>query len=140
VSDRAVVVLLVLTSVGTTLFWVTFFGAGGVLHSSETDVYLAYERAFPVADGWMAACAALAAVGVVRRRGWAVLCGIAAGSALVFLGLLDVTFDLEGGLYAPGRAAVLVEQVINVYCLTVGPFLIVWFWRQRRRLDPSSPR
>jgi hypothetical protein len=27
-----------------------------------------------------------------------------------------------------------VEVLINVYCLTAGPFLIAWFWRSRDEL------
>jgi hypothetical protein len=64
--------------------------------------------------------------------------GIAAGSALVFLGLLDVLFDLEQGLYARHSAAMAVESVINVFCLLVGPFLMRYFWRHRHGLDRTA--
>ena len=136
-GTRAVVALLALTAVGTTAYWVAFFAAGPALHSSETDVYVAFEHAFLAADAWMAGAAALAAVGILRRRAWAVPAGIAAGSALVFLGLLDVLFDLEQGLYRTRSAATAVEVVINVYCLTVGPFCLVYFWRYREELAPA---
>jgi hypothetical protein len=131
---RAVTALLVVTAAGTAAYWIGFFAGGSALHSSETDVYLAYERAFPAADAWLALAAVASAVGLVRRRAWAALAGIATGSALVYLGLLDVLFDLEQGVYATRSGATAVEAVINVYCLAVGPSLIVWFWRSRDRL------
>ncbi len=135
---RAVAAVLGVTAAGTAAFWLAFFGAGGALHAEETDVYLAFEQAFPVADLWMASTAAAAAVALVRRRSWAVAAGLAAGSALVFLGLLDVLFDVERGLYARGSGAMAVEVVINAWCLVVGPLVMRWTWRHRRTLDPVA--
>ena len=127
----AVIALLVVTVAGTAAYWIAFFAAGETLHASETDAYLAFEHAFPAADAWMAACAAAAAIGLASRRPWAVPAGIAAGSALVFLGLLDVLFNLEHGLYRVRSAAMAAEAVINAFCLGSGPFLLWYFWRYR---------
>ena len=30
------------------------------------------------------------------------------------------------------------ETVINVFCLTVGPLAVWWFWRYRGALGPSA--
>jgi len=132
-----VAALLAVTAAGTAAYWIAFFAAGNALHASETDAYVAFERAFPAADTWMASAAIAAATGLVRRRPWAVLAGIAAGSALVFLGLLDVLFNLEQGLYTRPSAAMAVETVINLFCLAVGPFFLVYFWRNRDRLGAA---
>jgi hypothetical protein len=129
-----VTALLVVTAAGTLAYWVGFFAAGSALHSSESEAYLAYERAFPAADAWLTLAALAAAVGLARRRAWAVLAGIATGSALVYLGLLDVLFDVEQGVYAAPSGAMAVEVVINVYCLAVGPLLMAWFWVSRDQL------
>ncbi len=137
-AARAVVALLLLTAAGTVAYWIGFFTAGDALHSADTDVYLAFEAAFPAADAWMASAALAAAIGLARRRPWAVPAGIAAGSALVFLGLMDVLFNLEHGLYARPSGAMAVETVINVFCVVVGPFLLVYFWRQRQRFPGSA--
>ena len=135
---RAVTALLVLAAAGTVAYWLAFFGAGDALHADESDVYVTFEQAFPAADMWMASAAAASVVGLRLGRSWAVPAGIAAGSALVFLGLLDVLFDLEQGLYARRSGAMAVEVVINVFCLLLGPFVMRWFWRHRRRLDPPA--
>ena len=96
--------------------------------------YLAFERAFPLADGWMAALCVVAAEGLRRRREWAVLGGVAAGSALVYLGAMDVLYNLENGMYARLNAAMAGEVAINLWSCAFGPFLLAYFWRQRRRL------
>ncbi|HLY39142.1 MAG TPA: hypothetical protein VKU61_13950 [Candidatus Binatia bacterium] len=133
----AVAMLMLVTALGTAAFWFGFFAGGEALHSSASDAYRAFEHAFPAADGWMAAWALAAGVGLLMRRRWAVLAGVVAGSALVFLGLIDTTFDVEQGMYAQRSAAMAVEAVINVFCLTVGPFAVGWFWRYRDALAPS---
>ena len=85
------------TGVGTILYWIAFFSTGEV-RASAAPCYLAFEHAFPAADGWMAIACLAAAEGLRRNREWALLWGIAAGSAVVFLGCMDVLYDLENDL------------------------------------------
>jgi len=132
---RSVVIgLLWLSAVVTLLYWATFFTSGNV-QSSEAECYLAFERAFPAADLWLAAACLAAAEGLRRRREWAVLFGIAAGSAAVYLGCMDVLYNVENGMYAVWSAPMVGEMVINLFCLTFGPFLLVWFWKNRRGVE-----
>jgi hypothetical protein len=128
---RVVIGLLWLSAIVTVLYWVTFFTSGDV-QSSEAECYLIFERAFPAADLWLATAFVAAAEGLRRRREWAVLFGIAAGSAAVYLGCMDVLYNLENGMYAVWSAPMAGEIVINLFCLTFGPFLLVWFWKNRR--------
>jgi uncharacterized membrane protein (DUF2068 family) len=120
-------------AVGTTAYWIAFFTSGAV-QVQEDAAYLAFERAFPLADGWMAACATLAAVGLWRGRPWGLLFGLLAASSLVFLGCMDVLWNLNTGSYSIGSSAMTAEIVINVFCLAGGPLLIRYLWRHRRSL------
>jgi hypothetical protein len=58
-----------------------------------------YERAFPVADGLLCVALIVGTVGLLRRRAYGLILSIAAGGALVFLGVLDATFNLTNGIY-----------------------------------------
>ena len=132
---RSVVIgLLWLSALVTLLYWVTFFTSGDV-QSSEAECYLVFERTFPAADLWLAAACLAAAEGLRRRREWAVLFGISAGSAAVYLGCMDVLYNLENGMYAVWSAPMVGEIVINLFCLTFGPFLLAWFWKNRRGVE-----
>jgi hypothetical protein len=130
-----VIGLLWLTAVATAVYWIDFFTAGSV-QVVEDECYQVFEAAFPMADGWMAGACVVSAEGLRRRRAWAVPWGIAAGSALVFLGCMDVLYNLEHGLYAIANVQMAGEIFINVWCFTLGPGLMIYLWRHRRALDP----
>jgi len=137
-SRRAVIGVLWATGVGTILYWIAFFSTGEV-RASAAPCYLAFEHAFPAADGWMAIACLAAAEGLRRNREWALLWGIAAGSAVVFLGCMDVLYDLENDIYAAMTPAEIGETVINAWCVLVGPALLAYFWRERGRLGSAAP-
>lgn len=134
-SARTLAVLLLIAGASTFAYWIAFFSSGLVQATAE-PCYLVFERAFPMADAWAAIAAILAALGLLRRHPAAVLFGIAAGSAFVFLGLMDVLYNLEHGMYALRTAEMAYETLINVVCLTLGPATMACVWRWRTGLDP----
>lgn len=127
---RVAVAYLAVTAVGTLLYWLDFFLSGRV-HVRDDPVYLAFERAFPLADAWMAACALAGAIGLARRRPWGFLFALLAASAQVFLALMDVLFNLNEGNYAIASGAMTFELLINVVLIVGAPWLITWLWRNR---------
>jgi len=130
IGVRVAIGYLVVTGVGTLLYWLDFFTSGR-LHVRTDAVYLAFERAFPLADAWMAACALAGAVGLARRRPWGLLFGLLAASSQVFLALIDVLFNLNEGNYSIAAGGMAFEFLINVVLLVGAPWLITWLWRNR---------
>ena len=65
----------------------------------------------------------------------AVLWTLLAGGAGIFLGCMDVLFDLEHGIYttrpADNASAPLIEIALNLITFTFGGAIIVWIWRHR---------
>jgi hypothetical protein len=137
---RAALIALLWTATALNLvYWISFF-TNGAVQSSQDPVYLGFEAAFPAADAWLGITSLLCAEGLRRRRPWGVLFGIAAGSAWVYLGLMDTLYSLEHNLYAQPSAEVFGEMAIEVACFTVGPFLMWYTWRHRHWLDPNGQR
>lgn len=122
--------------VATIAYWVVWFGVDReILASAHTEAYYAFENSFPLADAWMVLTGAAAAYALVRRRASALLWCAAAGTNSIYLGLLDVLFDLENGIYhSPDTGGVIVEVVINVLTLSMGLYVLAWAWRKRRAL------
>jgi len=132
-------VLMLLTTVGTLLFWVTFFAnleaqRSGYL-ASQCDAWFAWEMSFPLADAWMAVTAILGAVGLWRMRPTGLLFGLVSGGAMVFLGLMDALFFLENGLYLPLTGEVAVELFIHIWTAAFGLFAIAYVWSRRGLLN-----
>ena len=129
------VALVAVAFVALVAYWVVwFFVDRAVLASDTTDSYYAFENAFPAADGWLAAACAATAWTLVKRRRSALFWLLIGGSSAIYLGLLDVLFDLENGIYqAPTGdwGAVGTELVINVYSLGVGAWALAFGWRNR---------
>lgn len=128
--------ILLFAAMMVVLYWVMFFSGSGAV--TNEDWYMIFERAFPAADAWLAITALLGCVGLLRRKPWGVLFTLLAGSASIFLGLMDVLFDLENRIYtyyfalAPGEVST--EIAINMLTLVLGPVLIWYVWTRRESL------
>jgi hypothetical protein len=130
--------ILVFGIVTTIAYWVVWFGVDrDILASAHSSEYYAFENSFPLADGWMVATGMAAVWALVRRRAASFFWCIASGAISVYLGALDVLFDLENGIYtaADGNTGgVVVELIINVLTLSLGAAVMIWAWAQRRPL------
>ena len=121
------------------LYWLAWFAAPVLVQSrapgaADYGLYVAFEQAFPLGDGWLAVTSLLGAVGLIRRRPWGFLFLLLAGSAAVFLGLMDLLYDLEHGLFVPLTPAAGLELAIVALLLALGPTVIVITWTRRRAL------
>ena len=131
---RLVIGLCILTAVLVVAYWVCFFFVPGSVQSSSEAWYLIFERSFVLADGWIVFCAVACAVALLKKKQTGLLWGLLGASSLLYLGCMDVLFDLENGMYAHMSADVVTEAVINVLCLAGGTVGAIWFWRQRGTL------
>lgn len=123
----------------TIAYWAVWFGGGrDLLASSHAASYYAFENAFPAADGWLALTLLLGALGLALNRPWGLLWGLLAGGAGIYLGCMDVLFDVENGIYLIPKggdpSAVIIEASINILTFTLGAVVITYLWRQRRKL------
>jgi hypothetical protein len=128
-----IITLLCFACVATLAYWVVFFTSGDV-QMRDDAVYIAFENSFPPADAWMALCALLGAIGLWRRRAWGFLFALLAASSAIFLGLMDVTFNLNEGIYAIAGSETLIEIIINLATLLLGPVVILYVWKNRQLL------
>ena len=123
--------LLGTTAAGTEIFWALFFA--GKLQATETPQDNAFERAFPIADTWMSCCCLLAAREIPRRSPRGYFFGIAAGSTLIFLALMDILYSVENSKYLPMDGDRAVMAIINAWTLSLGAGTLSYLWRQRGR-------
>lgn len=135
---------LVLTAfVALVAYWVIwFFVDRSWLASMDTREYYVFENAFPAADAWLAVACGAGAWALWKRRPAALFWLLAGGSSSVYLGLMDVLFDLENGVYRAPRGdwgAVGTEVAINVYALGVGAWALWFGWTNRKHFMAADP-
>ena len=105
--------------------------------ASLTLVYLGFEGAFPLPDGFVAACLALAGVNLLLRRPAAVFFGLVGAGGLMFLALIDIFFNITQGLYAPAilaaDAGMKLEVLINIVCVAGAIWTMARLWKHPLR-------
>ncbi len=114
--SRAITILLWLTALGIIAYWISYF-TDGTVHSTAETCYHVFERTFPAPDGMIALCAIATALGLSRRKDWAVFTGMAAVGGLLFLALIDISYNVWNDMYVDMAAPMIIESVINLYCL-----------------------
>lgn len=119
------------------LYWITWFAAPEFIQARtpadpDYQIYVSFEQAFPLADGWLALASLVGVIGLWRMRDWGFLFMLLARGAAIFLGLMDLLYDLEHSMFSPFTAEAVVELAIVVLLLALGPVMIALLWRQRR--------
>ena len=127
--DIFVSVLLIGTVIGVIYFWIDFH-IGSSVKISQEEWYLRFEKAFMPADLWMAACALAGAVGLLTGQTFGLIFSLLAAGSLVFLGLMDITFDIQNGLYRliTKSNQMKLEVASSWFFLLFGILLIIYLW------------
>ncbi len=109
-------------------FWIGWFldilksfSPGHVLY----EVYIAFESSFPLPDAWIVVLLLISAYGILKEKSYGTFFAAAAGGALVFLGLIDISFNIQQGVYQHDPLAI----PINLAATIGGTFLLLWFGR-----------
>ena len=133
IGDRVHAFMMTGAAIATLAYWVEFF-TSSKLRTSEDQAYVDFERAFPLADGYMAVALVFAARHLRQQRAGAVPVGIAAGSAMVFLGSIDLLYNLQHRKFADRTPEMAIEAGIVSFSLVFGPLTMFRLWRARGRL------
>jgi hypothetical protein len=131
------------TSLAVALFWILWFVVPGVVQTlspddRDYDTYVAFQQSFLIADVWLAVAAMVGAIGIRRHRPYGFLFMLLGGSSAIFLGLMDLSFDLQHGVFSRLTAASVTEFIIVVLLLFLSPVAIRMTWRQFRFIQTGA--
>src|ERR1043165_155109 len=110
-----------------TAYWIAWFVDRSLVASSQATQYVAFEQSFPLADAGLAAAALLAAATLGGRRPSAAMWLAVVGGGALYLGALDVLYDIENGIYATGGGG-LIELGINLVTVFSGVGVLRFCW------------
>jgi hypothetical protein len=95
------------------------------------EIYIAFESAFPVADFYLVLILIIGGIGLLKRRFYGTVFSLMGGASLIFLGLLDVSFNMQQGIYSLGVEEAVMNAFINSLCIGFGTYLVRSVWKNR---------
>jgi hypothetical protein len=129
----AIAVMELAVAFGIIAFWAAFFSTDmvSIEDSRLKEVYLAFESAFPVADFYLAIMLIIGGIGLLKRKFYGTVFSLMGGASLIFLGLLDVSFNTQQGIYSLGVEEAVMNIFINSLCIGFGTYLVRSVWKER---------
>ncbi len=120
----AIAILELLTAVGLILFWIGFFTMG-LAPKNPPRGYLEYEHSFPLPDGLLAVLLLVAGILLLLNNPLGGNLSLIAAGALVFLGVLDFSFNIQNGIYKISKGDLITNVFINLWCVGFGVAIAV---------------
>lgn len=130
---KAVAIMELALAVGIISFWITFFSTD-LVNINDPDlkeIYLAFESVFPIPDMYLAILLIVGGISLLRKKPYGYFFSLLGGASLIFLGLLDISFNTQHGIYLLGIGEAVMNGAINLLCLGCGLFIIFTVWKNR---------
>jgi hypothetical protein len=124
--EKTIAVLEILTGAGILLFWLGFFTVG-LAPEAPPPGYLSFEYSFPLPDSILAATLIVAGILNLKGKPAGRVLSLVSAGALIFLGLLDFSFNIQNGMYAISALDTALNAFINLWCVGFGLALLFRF-------------
>lgn len=121
---KIIAVLELLTGVGLILFWIGFFTIG-LAPENPPPCYFAYEHSFPLPDIVMAIFMLASGILLLKNKAWGRMLSLVCSGGLVFLGLLDFSFNIQNGIYMISALDMALNAFINIWCVVFGVAIVI---------------
>ena len=115
-------------------FWTAWFTHRSLVASSTSYYYVAFENAFPVADGLLTAAVVAGALALRRHHPTALLLLLLGSGAGIYLAGMDILFDVEHQIWWTKGAGGWIELAINIITVSASVSLTRWTWQHRGEL------
>ena len=119
-------ILQIIFAVGLIGFWIYFFLVENKDPNKE-EWYLKHERSFPLPDlGLITVCLIIAAIGLLVNQKFGIFFTIVAGGALLFLGLIDFSFNFQNKRFTTKDMDAYMSIFIVVIALFMGVLCLLY--------------
>ena len=123
-ASPAIIYLQIATGAGLIIFWILFFTVG-LAPENAPESYEAFEHSFPVPDIILAATLIASSVLLLMKNPLGMTLSIASGGALIFLGMLDISFNLQNMFARQSLKEKLFSATINLWCVGFGLAILI---------------
>lgn len=141
-SFAVIAIIEIIIAIGIISFWIAFFSTDmvSIKDPELKKTYLAFESAFPLPDCWLVIALIIGGTGMLKKKNYGYFFSLIGGSALIFLGLVDISFNVQQGIYMLGMGEAVLNISINVICLTAGIFILSIIWKNKiKKSGPLIP-
>lgn len=126
-SYKLIIAGQILTGIGLIAFWILFFTVGMIDKKSAPECYFNYEHAFPPADIVLALALIISSFLLLKKKPIGKTISLVSAGALIFLGLLDFSFNLQNKVYFISMAEAVSNGFINAWCVFFGMVILLRF-------------
>ena len=116
---KTIAVLELLTGIGIILFWIGFFTIG-LAPENPPQCYFAYEHSFPLPDIILSIAVFASGMLLLKNKESGRTLSFVCSGGLMFLGLLDFSFNIQNGIYMTSTLDLVLNAFINVWCVGFG--------------------
>ncbi|MFA5322805.1 MAG: hypothetical protein WC373_09040 [Smithella sp.] len=126
---KAIAVFELLTGVGLILFWIGFFTIG-LAPENPPPCYFAYEYSFPLPDIILSIATFASGILLLQNRESGRILSLVCAGGLMFLGVLDFSFNIQNGMYMISMLDLVLNAFINIWCVGFGASMAVMLSRK----------
>ena len=126
---KTIAVLELLTGIGIILFWMGFFTIG-LAPENPPHCYFAYEHSFPLPDIILSIAMLASGILLLKNKESGRTLSLVCSGGLMFLGILDFSFNIQNGIYMTSTLDLVLNAFINVWCVGLG-FVIAVLIRRK---------
>ncbi len=128
-ESKVIPVLEIVTGAGIILFWVGFFTVG-LAPEPAPECYFTFEHAFPPPDIILSVTLIASGILLIKKSRAGIKLSLVSAGALVFIGTLDMSFNIQNGVYLVSPVELITNGFINLWCIGFGLTIILRFWRE----------
>ncbi|MDP6909551.1 MAG: hypothetical protein QF371_08595 [Flavobacteriales bacterium] len=115
--------LEIVTALGLILYWIAFYTIG--LAPDDPPLgYIEFEKSFPIPDTVLALGLIIAGIGLLQESSYAEHLSLVCAGALMFLGVLDLSFGVQNTFRKMSTKELLFGLFINGWCVGFGGFIM----------------
>jgi hypothetical protein len=116
---KTIAVLELLTGIGIILFWIGFFTIG-LAPENPPQCYFAYEHSFPLPDIILSIAILASGILLLKNKESGITLSLVCSGGLMFLGILDFSFNIQNGVYMISTMDLILNAFINIWCVAFG--------------------
>ena len=90
-----------------------------------SECYLNHEFSFPIADFILGAVLILSSILLIKRKALGIKLSLVSAGAMIFLGFLDTTYNLQNGLFFTSIVDGITLAIISLWVIIFGLVIII---------------